>query len=48
MAQHETDHLDGVVYLQRMPDIGELVSEEECERQATEVPPAAADEASPE
>ena len=33
VAQHETDHLNGVVFLDRMRDMSSLMSEEEYQRQ---------------
>ena len=48
VAQHETDHLDGVVYLDRMPDLTMLMAEEEYRRQiavpAREAPAADSNE----
>ncbi len=32
VCQHETDHLDGIVYLDRMPDLRELMAEDEYQR----------------
>lgn len=32
VAQHEADHLDGVMYLDRMPDMSTLTAEEELRR----------------
>lgn len=32
VAQHETDHLDGVLFLQRMPDVAALAFEDEFAR----------------
>jgi hypothetical protein len=32
VVQHETDHLDGIVFLQRMPDLRRLAFEDELER----------------
>jgi hypothetical protein len=32
VAQHETDHLDGVVYLDRMQDMSTLTDEDEFRR----------------
>ena len=36
VAQHETDHLDGIVYLDRMPDMSTLMAEEEYRRRELE------------
>ena len=36
VVQHEYDHLDGVVYLDRMPDMSKLMSDEEYQRMLTE------------
>jgi peptide deformylase len=32
VVQHETDHLDGILFLQRMPDLSELAFEDELAR----------------
>lgn len=32
VVQHETDHLDGVLFLQRMPDLSEIAFEDELAR----------------
>jgi peptide deformylase len=34
VAQHEADHLDGILFLRRMPDLSRLAFEDELERQA--------------
>lgn len=38
VAQHENDHLDGLVYLDRMPDLSSLATVRELARRVTEAP----------
>ncbi|MDF1721769.1 MAG: peptide deformylase [Minwuia sp.] len=47
VVQHECDHLDGVLYPQRMPDLTHLVFESEMRHQAP-LPTAAPDQTEPE
>ena len=44
IAQHEVDHLDGVVFLDRMPDMTSLVFLDEIERCRNLSPPEEAEE----
>ena len=44
IAQHEVDHLDGVVFLDRMPDMTSLVFLDEVERCRNLAPPEEAEE----
>ncbi len=36
IVQHETDHLDGILFLQRMPDLARLAFEDQMARTASE------------
>lgn len=46
VAQHENDHLDGIVYLDRMNNMQQFISVEEYERQERERLAAIADQSS--
>jgi peptide deformylase len=37
VVQHETDHLDGIFFFQRMPDLSRMGFEDELDRRSEEV-----------